>query len=410
MKDTDEGGATGERSQLIIATFLHDAREATVHKRILALQSYGCRVVAFGFLRSGRVEGPQLPFEFISLGITRDRRYLHRGWQLLRSVFMCFRHAGRLRQADIIQARNLDMLALSVVARAFSRASAPIVYEALDVHRIFVGKGLKSILLRRLERMLLKFVSLLLVSSPEYMDRYFLPIQRYTGAWHLLENKLAREGRGRRGSASDFQSQSERTLGPPWSIGWFGVLRCKASLQALSEIAAACGIQVRICLRGRRSTEDIGEAEFLHALQTNPNMVFCGSYVSPDDLPDIYRDTHFVWAIDYTDEANSEWLLPNRIYEGCFNGSVPIARAGTATARKIEEWGVGVTLPEPIALSVRTFVSDLTNDVYDDLRERVAQMPVNLLVDETDTADYLDRLAELATSRQAKSLALEKDD
>ena len=40
-------------------------------------------------------------------------------------------------------------------------------------------------------------------------------------------------------------------------------------------------------------------------------------------------DVHFTWAIDFYEAgANSDWLLPNRLYEGGAHGAVPIALAG----------------------------------------------------------------------------------
>ena len=47
------------------------------------------------------------------------------------------------------------------------------------------------------------------------------------------------------------------------------------------------------------------------------NIVYGGPYRNPDDLEEIYRPIHFICAVDYLDEGtNSDWLLPNRIYEG----------------------------------------------------------------------------------------------
>ena len=61
----------------------------------------------------------------------------------------------------------------------------------------------------------------------------------------------------------------------------------------------------------------------------------------------IYREVHFSWAIDFFEQGqNSEWLLPNRLYEGCRFGAVPISMGHTETGRFLDQQGIGVLLPE----------------------------------------------------------------
>ena len=49
------------------------------------------------------------------------------------------------------------------------------------------------------------------------------------------------------------------------------------------------------------------------------------------------------WLIDrYQAGQNSDWLLPNRLYEGCLNGAVPVALDGTEVARRVTAWDCGV--------------------------------------------------------------------
>jgi hypothetical protein len=51
---------------------------------------------------------------------------------------------------------------------------------------------------------------------------------------------------------------------------------------------------------------------------------YLGRYRNPSDLPTIYGDVHFSWAIDYYERGlNSAWLSPCRMYEGSLYGSVP---------------------------------------------------------------------------------------
>ena len=85
----------------------------------------------------------------------------------------------------------------------------------------------------------------------------------------------------------------------------------------LAAIAGTLGDAVRIVIAGRLSEEDIDPRDFFETLARHPNMAFRGPYANPGELPDIYGGVHFSWAVDYLDDGlNSDWLLPNRLYEG----------------------------------------------------------------------------------------------
>ena len=78
----------------------------------------------------------------------------------------------------------------------------------------------------------------------------------------------------------------------------------------------------------------------------------------------LYREAHFTWAVDYFDDGmNSDWLLPNRLYESGYFGSVPIARAGVEMGRWLRRHGLGVTLDDP-GTQLEAFLDGLTPGAY----------------------------------------------
>ena len=110
-------------------------------------------------------------------------------------------------------------------------------------------------------------------------------------------------------------------------------------------------IKVYVLLRGTPSQEDLTKEQIEAASSTRPNMRYEGPYKSPRDLPQIYGNIDFAWSIDYTDAGkNSDWLLPNRIYEGALFGALALARRGTATGNKVEADGLGWALDEPLEI------------------------------------------------------------
>ena len=165
-----------------------------------------------------------------------------------------------------------------------------------------------------------------------------------------------------------------RPAGPPWKIGWFGVIRCKKSFGLLADIAARSNGAVQIVIRGRPALDQI--PDFYDVISRTPGMHFAGAYKYPEDLRDIYRDVHFTWAVDFYEEGgNSSLLLPNRLYEGGLFNTVPIALKSVVTGRFLGRLKIGVTLNEPLHESLPRFFDTLTVDHYRTLEEGAAKTP-----------------------------------
>ncbi len=173
-----------------IAFFRHDSDESTVIKRARAFQAEGARVVGFMFRRMRNKREQAAEWQNIAFGTTVERNYLIRVPKLLLAILKTIRHRNILKQCDIIYARNLDMLLIAVASKWLSRAKTPVVYEVLDIQRVFLGKGLAGRLFRWAERRLMAATSLLVVSAPDFVTRYFQPQYGFSGPWFLLENKL----------------------------------------------------------------------------------------------------------------------------------------------------------------------------------------------------------------------------
>jgi len=104
-----------------------------------------------------------------------------------------------------------------------------------------------------------------------------------------------------------------------------------------------------------------------------PQVSFGGPYRAAD-LPGLYGDVHFCWAIDYMEAGqNSDWLLPNRIYESGRFGVVPIALSGVETGRWLAAHGLGVRLGDPGELEA--FLDGLTPHAYRTLRAAAEAAP-----------------------------------
>lgn len=313
-----------------ITYLVHDLGDAAAARRVAAFRSGGARVALAGFFRRSApayVAGAQA----LALGRTHDARLGQRVMRVLHTLIRPGRLTALVRQADIVVARNLEMLA---IAALLARRGQVLVYECLDIHRMMLGGGLPGRALRFIERRLLARTSRVIVSSPAFERAYFRKLQHWQGPVELIENKVS----------APPQTQARHVEGGPWTIGWFGMLRCRRSLAILGALAGNSGGTVRVVVAGIPSPDVF--PDLVGEIARMEGVDFLGAY-GPGDLPRLYGQVHFAWCIDWFEEGlNSRWLLPNRLYESLAHGAVPIALDGVETGRWLAEAGVGLRLAE----------------------------------------------------------------
>ena len=338
-----------------IAFFGHDAGDAAIRRRARAFLADGFEVTGF-MMRRGPVQTCE--WTSIDLGETRDGAFARR----IGSVLSGARQASadpRLAEADLIYARNLDMLICAVRARRQRGLDTPIVYECLDVHRLLVRSDPIGWGMRQVEQRLLKASAALVVSSPAFLREHFEPRYGSPVPTYLVENRMAAGTEF--GARPAHQPAGGLSGGDPIRIGWFGILRCSRSLDLLLGLADQLGEGVDLNFRGRVSAREI--PDFEARIGNRRNVSFGGAFKAPEDLASIYGSVDVVWAGDFMEAGfNSVWLLPNRLYEGGYYAVPPIAPAGTETARWIMDHGCGFEVAEPLHETLPALVERLRKD------------------------------------------------
>ena len=339
-----------------IAFFGHDAADAAVRRRVQGFLDDGLEVI--GFMMRRRDPGV-LAWDNIDLGETRDGAFLQRIRQVFAGARLAAAARDKLAGADVIYARNLDMLACAFLAKRHARLATPVIYESLDIHRLLTRQDLIGAGVRWLERMLLKRSAGLVVSSPGFIRNHFE--RRYPGDYRafLVENRLAP---GASYGARACERKSRPSPGAePLRLGWVGILRCRRSFELLCDLADRFPDRLEIHLHGVPARTEIPVFEPL--IEARPNMHYHGRYRSPEDLAAIYDRLEVVWAGDFMEAGyNSVWLLPNRIYEGGYYCTPSIAPAGTETAAWLERHKCGFIIDEPLQASLPELIGQLIND------------------------------------------------
>ncbi len=341
----------------------HDLDDAAIWRRVAMLRRAGITVDVAGF-RRGDVDVPE---QAIVLGQTSNARMLARAGSVLRQRLSTHPALLALPRPDAILARNLEMLAIGVPLRARLSAGRhlPLVYEVLDIHRLMIGDGAVTRLLRRIERTLCCDVDRLLVSSPAFVRAYFQPHGQFDGPVTLVENKVF-------GPVPN--APTHPAPGDALRIGWFGILRCAVTLQLIDAVTRARPGAVKVIMRGRPALDTL--PDFHEVVAANPDLRYDGPYTYPDDLAAIYGAVDLAWLVDRYDAGkNSDWLLPNRLYESGVNGVPPIGLDGTEVANQMRALGIGVTLDAADTASVARAINALTPERLAALRQAQDAMP-----------------------------------
>jgi succinoglycan biosynthesis protein ExoL len=369
-----------------IAYFAHDLADPAVERRIRMLGLGGAAVRPLGFRRTPHPVSTVGGVPAIDLGRTHDGNLVQRAASVVATLSRLNTVAQFVCGVDVILARNLEMLVLATRARSLYAPQARLVFECLDVHRMLVSATPGGLLLRFLETKLWRNVDMLLTSSPGFVRNYFAP-RGCVAPVKIIENKLLPMDDNKSSAAP-----RSRPNGPPWRIGWFGIIRCRLSLDTLTALTRTMQGSVEVVIRGRPSAAVF--ANFENAIRDRPHIKYAGPYRNPDDLPRIYQGVHFAWAVDFFEkDHNSAWLLPNRVYESTAYGAVPIGLGGVETGTWLKQQAAGVVLSEPLDDQLIAFFRNFDQQSYARLAQAVnAIPPAKMITDRTECTDLVNAL------------------
>jgi succinoglycan biosynthesis protein ExoL len=372
-----------------LAFFAPDISDATTIKRMHQFLSRGFTVTVLGFRRDRYNVDFKPPWPHVLLGYTEDLRYLRRITALFAALAPLWRERDFLSRAAVLYARNLDQLLLALIVRACLNRRATVVYEVLDVQPVLARRGPLSVLLRLVERLSMRFVRYLVLSSPGFYRHYYAPVQKWTGPWVLLENKLSGP------AAATPRSRTSRRpscRSDKWVIGYFGLIRGQATIDLMFRVARRLPDRVVFRFQGVFTT--VAEAQFRAALEQHPNITFGGSFRSPEDLAELYGGVDFAWAIDLENaDSNSRWLLPCRLYEAGYFGVPCLAARGFELGHRVERHGIGWTFEAPFEDDLVRFFATVTPAEYERKRRALAALPDGAFVAGAD----LDALSRVLT-------------
>jgi hypothetical protein len=388
-----------------ILYLVHMLEDAAVRRRTTMLREAGGTVTLAGFYRADTPVGAVDGASAHPLGQTSDAALLSRIGKVFLAIPKLWRLRREIADADVIIARNLEVAVLGLFVRRFIARRASLVYESLDIHRMLLRDDVIGRIMRAIEAAVLRRSALLIVSSPAFVEHHFERRHGEKPPVLLIENKIL-DPHDRLAAAPP---ATVPELSGPWRIGWFGIIRCRKSLAILDRLTRRLDGRLEVIIRGKPARHEFEDFDAIVA--ANPHIRFEGPYRNPEDLEQIYSEVHLTWAIDFFEEGtNSSWLLPNRLYEGGYYASTPVALASVETGRWLRRHGLGLVLPDDVETALGAFLSGPeSRKTWLEMREKMRAADRSLwLCGSAEHARIAGSLARLGANEVARSSDLRK--
>ncbi len=362
----DVGGRHVPTRILAILPLLGDPRHS---KRISMLQEYGFAVQVAAFERdshSGRM--PDCPAE--SLGKIAHGRYLQRIPRIL-AALPALRRA--MKRSHAAYAFGPDMALMALVAGL--GLGRPVVVETADIREVQVAPGLMGRLVRMIDRCLVNSCSLLVATTPAFIEVYYRRWLRASVPAMVIENKVESSFAQEMIAEGIKSSLAGRPLRDrPLRIGYFGNLRCEWSWRVLKGFAESRPRDVEVVLAGF----PMNPVDLPQQAARYDNIEYLGEFRSPQDLPALYSSVDLVWACYQPlgpNDWNLRWARPNRFYESCLFQVPIISRAGSCDAVDVARYGIGLIIEDEDVVAVVDRLCSIVPDDLETWKHNMAMLP-----------------------------------
>jgi succinoglycan biosynthesis protein ExoL len=349
-----------------VAFILPTVSDTHHREKIDVLKSMGCEVHVFAFSRP-YYQGEFRDYTVYDLGEMSHNKYFSRAFLYISAIFKL---RAINKTYNCVYVFGLDLLLLAWFTRVVNFKKYALVYEVPDIRNVVLKRNALGWWLRFLERFLIKRIYLLVVTSPAFLTGYYAGFLRRLPDKNLvIENKILAKSRphyvsGHPPAVADLHREKVR-------IGYFGLLRCRKSLESLIEVARNSEGRVTVLLRGIfMGTEDLR-----NEIDSLDHISYGGEYVSPQDLPFLYDQIDVSWVCyPYSRESlgNWRWARTNRFYEACYFHKPMLALKNTEDGKVVDEFGIGQSL------DLNRAVQDIAREIETLVREHIDLWNVNI--------------------------------
>jgi len=265
-----------------------------------------------------------------------------KSWSMMRRV-------SKVRKVYI---NYLDVLLVSRLR--FRKRNIEFIYAVGDLASVqYGGHPLITGPVKFLEKMLMKKVSMLILSSPFFWSEYYQHI--YRGRWALVENMPEKK------IWKNFLGKQDKKTCVVGYIGWIRDSRpIKCLLTAVKELRRE-GYDIRVFFAGFGPDDQ----EIRKTAADLDFVSFYGHYQYDKEAPDLYSRVDIIFSVYDISVKNGKILLPNRFYECIVCGLPIIVAKETKLQNYMDQYGIGYAVDY---LSVSDMKEALISHVSGDAR------------------------------------------
>lgn len=354
------------------------------HRRVEALLQAGYRVTVYTFERQycWNFTFPTAA-EVVSLGQVLDRHYFNRLPKIMRAVLRIWSNERGRPHASLLYAFGLDGAILGYLVAKHVGALA---YEVGDLRNPTPEKTLFGRLVQVFEDALLARCSLLVTTSPSFLEVFFKKrCPSIANRTLIVENKLSAT------YVATVQRPSIRLTSEPVRIGYVGVLRYERTFNPLLKAVSQRRSRYELHIHGDGILRPLAEASAVE----NPNIHYHGPFRNPEDLADMYRSLDICYVVYDNSDLNVRLALPSKLYQ-CTYFVVPmVVAAETALWERMRAWGVGWAVDPRDEGFLDDFLDALSPKEIDRAKGNTAAVEEDLLVE--DYGRLLDWIRKVTT-------------
>lgn len=258
----------------------------------------------------------------------------------------------RIQKVKKVYVNYLDVLLVACLR--FGKRDIEFIYAVGDLASVqYGGHPLITGTVKFLEKMLMKRVSVLILSSPFFWSEYYDQI--YRGRWELIENMPEQR---------IWENFRGKQAGKPCVVGYIGWIRdgrpIKCLLTAVKELREE-GYDIRVFFAGfgpddQEIRETAADLDFVS---------FYGHYQYDKDAPNLYATVDIIFSVYDISVKNGKILLPNRFYECAICGLPIIVAKETKLENYMDKYGIGYSVDY---LSVSDMKEALISHISGDAR------------------------------------------
>jgi len=243
------------------------------------------------------------------------------------TVFRLLRSS--VKTTGYVMSSTFDTLLL--VRCAFLPRSVSIRHQVRDLHRLQLIDSPVARLVQAMERVLVRKVDLLIISSQGFYDAYYKMF--YGGEKVLLENMPPRA-----------TWEGFKPLSPPiFTVGFVGIMRYADSIFKLIDVIDSvntCDTPIRCAFFGGHMGDLLERAR--DRVRDPGIFLFEGVFDYAADIKRIYSKISVVYAVYDKDDPNCMLAMPTKYYEAILSKTPILVAKNTHIAKVVEELGIGI--------------------------------------------------------------------